>query len=65
MLLQLTGHREVPQPGRICKFLLWAGVVVLKELICKFLLWAGVVVLKELILTVSIFGGHGGPERTD
>ena len=39
--------------------------MVLKELIFKFLLWEGVVVLKELILTVSTLGGCGGLERTD
>ena len=40
--------------------------MVLKELILKFLLWEGVVVLKELIfLTISTFRGCGGPERTD
>ena len=31
----------------------------------QFLLWKGVVALKELILTVSILGGCGGFERTD
>ena len=31
----------------------------------QFLLWEGVVVLKELILTVSTLGGCGGLERTD
>ena len=31
----------------------------------QFLLWKGVVVLKELILTVSTIGGCDGPERTD
>ena len=31
------------------QFLLWEGVMVLKELFLKFLLWDGVVVLKELI----------------
>ena len=30
-----------------------------------FLLWEGVVVLKEMILTVSTLGGFGGLERTD
>ena len=30
-----------------------------------FLLWEGVVVLKELILTVSTLRGCGGLERTD
>ena len=39
--------------------------MVLKELIFKFVIWEGVVVLKELILRVSIFGGCGGLERTD
>ena len=39
--------------------------MVLKELIFQFLLWEGVVVLKELIFTVSILGGYGGLERTD
>ena len=39
--------------------------MVLKELIFKFLLWAGVVVLKELILLVSTLGRCGGLERTD
>ena len=40
------------------QFLLWEGVVVLKELILKeqFLLWEGVVVLKELILNSFYFG---------
>ena len=44
------------------QFLLWEGVVVLKELIfllweqwCLFLLWEGVVVLKELILNSFYF----------
>ena len=31
----------------------------------QFLLWEGVVVLKELIFTVSTLGGCGGLERTD
>ena len=31
----------------------------------QFLLWVGVVVLKELILTVSALGGCGGPKRID
>ena len=31
----------------------------------QFLIWKGVVVLKELILTVSTLGGCGGLERTD
>ena len=41
--------------------------MVFKELIFSyFLLWVGVVVLKELFfLTVSIFAGCGGLERTD
>ena len=30
----------------------------------QFLLWEGVVVMKELILTVSTLGGRGGLERT-
>ena len=38
--------------------------MVLKELIFKFLLWAGMVVLKELILTVSTLGGCCSLERT-
>ena len=39
------------------QFLLWEGVVVLKELIFEqFLLWEGVVVLKELILNSFYFG---------
>ena len=39
------------------QFLLWEGVVVLKELIFdQFLLWEGVVVLKELILNSFYFG---------
>ena len=39
------------------QFLLWEGVMVLKELIFKqFLLWEGVVVLKELILNSFYFG---------
>ena len=49
------------------QFLLWEGVVVLKELILhQFLLWEGVVVLKELILNSFYFGSVcGGHERTD
>ena len=31
----------------------------------QFLLWEGVVVLKELILTISTVGGFGGLKRTD
>ena len=33
--------------------------MVLKELIFKFLLWAGVVVLKELFLTLLTLAGSG------
>ena len=40
------------------QFLLWEGVVVLKEVILKFLLWEGVVVLKELIFN-SFYSGTG------
>ena len=47
-------------------FLLWEGVVVLKELILNSFyfgwLW---VVLKEPIFTVSTLGGCGGSERSD
>ena len=39
--------------------------MVLKELILQFLLWEGVVVLKELIFYSFYFGGYGGLERTD
>ena len=39
--------------------------MILKKLIFKFLLWVGLVILKELILAVPIFGGCGGLERTD
>ena len=40
--------------------------MVLKELIFKFLLWVGVVVLKELIFnSFYLGGGCGGLERTD
>ena len=43
------------------KFLLWEGVVVLKELnFNTFLLWESLVVLKELILTLSTLEGCGG-----
>ena len=39
------------------QFLLWEGVVVLKELIFQqFLLWMGVVVLKELVFKSFYFG---------
>ena len=38
------------------KFLLWAGVVVLKEPIFKFLILVGVVVLEELIFNSFYFG---------
>ena len=39
------------------QFLLWEGVMVLKELnFEQFLLWEGVVVLKELILNSFYFG---------
>ena len=37
-------------------FLLWEGVVVLKELIFKFLIWEAMVVLKELISNSVYFG---------
>ena len=37
------------------QFLLWKGVVVLKEMIFMFLLWEGVVVLKELIFNSFYF----------
>ena len=48
------------------QFLLWEGVVVLKEpFFNSFYLQYGEVVLKELILTVSMLGGCGGLERTD
>ena len=47
-------------------FLLWEGVVVLKELIFNsFLLWEDVVVLKELIFDTFYFERCGGLERTD
>ena len=39
--------------------------MVMKELIFKFLLWEGVVVMKELIFKVSTLGGCGDHERTD
>ena len=39
-------------------------VVILKEHGFKFLLWEGVVVLKELIFNGFYLGGCGGPERT-
>ena len=46
------------------QFLLWEGVVVLKELIFNSL-YFGRVWYSLLILTVSILGGCGGLERTD
>ena len=57
--MNITGLR-----GTLGRFgeggLLWAGVVVLKELICggceQFLLLVGVVVLKELIFNSFVFG---------
>ena len=39
--------------------------MVLKSWIDQFLLWEGVVVLKELILAVSTLGGRGSPEISD
>ena len=39
--------------------------MVLKTDFKQFLLWADVVVLKELILTVSIFRRYGGLDTTD
>ena len=48
------------------QFLLWEGVVVLKELILNsFYFGRGVVVLKELIFHSFTLGGCGGLERTD
>ena len=38
--------------------------MVLKNSFLLFLLWEGVMVLKELILTVPTVGGCGGLERT-
>ena len=38
--------------------------MILKELIFKFLLWEGVVVLKELIFNSFYLGGCGDLERT-
>ena len=44
-----------PQRTDFCHFLIWEGVVVLKELILlQFLIWEGVVVLKELILSFYV-----------
>ena len=53
------------------QFLLWEGVVIMKELIVEqFLLWEGVMVLKELIFkqflnSLLTLGRCGGHERTD
>ena len=46
------------------QFLLWEGVVVLKELIVYSFYFGRVWVLKELIFTGTL-GGCGGLERTD
>ena len=47
------------------QFLLWEGVVLLKELTFQFLLWDGVLVSQELIFNSFYLAGGGSVERTD
>ena len=50
-----SGEETLKEPP-FYQFLLWEGVMVLKELICQFLCWEGVVVLKEPIFNSFYFG---------
>ena len=40
----------------------WCGCLERTDFL-QFLLWKGVVVLKDLIFTVSTLGGYGGPKQ--